>query len=514
MDKFELLTESQKQIAESLIEYLQYGTINGKVLDFIVLEGYAGTGKSFTLNRVIERVAVKIAVTAPTHKAVQILKKSSEHAQRLQFGTIHSLLGLKQIVSELGVITYEATTFPPARIQEVQALIVDEVSMLDPILFQYIMDYCAKMKEYGTIFKVIFTGDPLQIPPVGQKQSYVFTPEVLQDYSVLRFTLSEPMRQAADNPVLGLATNIRQAIHSDYPIPSRTVETPAGNIVRIGNDSVELHQVLSKLFKEEFEANPDHAKVLAWTNNEVNRLNDIIRKQRTGISQPDKIYAGEYLIADSPIFKKGPDGRWQIIINTSEELLVKELKVEDYKVRFEAYKSKDEVITDILAIQNMENTAENRKTILNTLLTSGLPPLVRASTSMIMSFKVYTCTIHLTRADQVCQFDIHVIHEDSEQLYKDTIHKLEILAKRSWARKAAWRDKFSFENHFANVKYNYALTVHKSQGSSYTNTVVMFDNLNNNKKIKDGVDVQREERNRIKYVAVSRAKENLYLVTN
>jgi ATP-dependent exoDNAse (exonuclease V) alpha subunit len=56
----------------------------------------------------------------------------------------------------------------------------------------------------------------------------------------------------------------------------------------------------------------------------------------------------------------------------------------------------------------------------------------------------------------------------------------------------------------AQVKYNYAITAHKSQGSTYENVIVIEPDIDANSKI--------VERNRIKYVAYTRAKSLLFIV--
>ena len=66
---------------------------------FHLVTGYAGSGKT-TLVQVVMLVlsarCVKMAGTAPTHKAVAVLsKKVKETGAEASFGTIQSLLGLK-----------------------------------------------------------------------------------------------------------------------------------------------------------------------------------------------------------------------------------------------------------------------------------------------------------------------------------------------------------------------------------------------------------------------------------
>ena len=178
--QFETLSQHQLKPALILAEYFGTGHVNKNPVDFVVLEGYAGTGKTYTLNRVIDLASrLNISISAPTHKAVKVLKKNSERPRDFQFATIHSLLGLTQKISEKGIVSYEVNDFSEKRIVGTDVLIVDEVSMLDPKLFHHLMSY----KKENPNLRIVFTGDPLQIPPVGEKQSYVFTEEACKNRS-------------------------------------------------------------------------------------------------------------------------------------------------------------------------------------------------------------------------------------------------------------------------------------------------------------------------------------------
>jgi ATP-dependent exoDNAse (exonuclease V) alpha subunit len=57
---------------------------------------------------------------------------------------------------------------------------------------------------------------------------------------------------------------------------------------------------------------------------------------------------------------------------------------------------------------------------------------------------------------------------------------------------------------YADVKYNYALTVHKAQGSTFDNAIVINCDIS---RIKDVVD-----KNKLLYTAITRAKNKLFIV--
>jgi len=68
-----------------------------------------------------------------------------------------------------------------------------------------------------------------------------------------------------------------------------------------------------------------------------------------------------------------------------------------------------------------------------------------------------------------------------------------------------WVSYYSFLKQSANLNYGYALTVHKSQGSTYENVFLIESDLNFNRNI--------IERNRIKYTGYTRCSKKLIVVT-
>ena len=104
--------------------------------------------------------------------------------------------------------------------------------------------------------------------------------------------------------------------------------------------------------------------------------------------------------------------------------------------------------------------------------------------------------------------NIKIIHEDSEQDYKDILNSLFKLARQqpkgSLFSKKYWESYWEFKNYFADVKYSYAVTAHKSQGSTYNVAIVLEGNIDKNWNI--------QERNKIKYTAVTRPKDLLVII--
>ena len=76
--------------------------------------------------------------------------------------------------------------------------------------------------------------------------------------------------------------------------------------------------------------------------------------------------------------------------------------------------------------------------------------------------------------------------------------------KRILERKKKWGQYFDFKNHVLDIRDIYASTVHSAQGSTYNNVYIDLKDL--------FICTKKEELARLLYVAVSRAKNNIYLI--
>ena len=139
-----------------------------------VLSGYAGTGKTFLSMRFLaqaEAAGLCWTVVAPTHKAVGVLRSHLAMA-RLQAtwfpSTIHRLLRLK-LKRQGDLERCEETEQTAMALEHLGLVLIDEASMVDSTLLDIALR-CAH--PFRT--RLVFVGDPAQLPPVGEPQSPVF----------------------------------------------------------------------------------------------------------------------------------------------------------------------------------------------------------------------------------------------------------------------------------------------------------------------------------------------------
>ncbi|MBP5242157.1 MAG: AAA family ATPase [Clostridia bacterium] len=195
----ESLTADQEK-AEQLIREWYLNTDD----QVFILSGYAGTGKTYLLKRVVESLGLvlgKEAVfVAPTGKAASVLVKNGTPA-----GTIHSLIYTLDEddfeVNEDGeVVKKERLSFiKREKIEKaVKLIVIDESSMVDNLILRDLLSFGVKC---------LFCGDNAQLPPVNGSNILLETPD---------YQLTEIVRQAQDNPIIQLAQKARRGEYIEY----------------------------------------------------------------------------------------------------------------------------------------------------------------------------------------------------------------------------------------------------------------------------------------------------------
>ena len=195
-----MLTESQQRAYDTLLPFLTGETSARSA----VLTGVAGTGKSYLTGKIILDLISdghRVAVAAPTNKAVRVIKEKVEAQAGRQvgahFSSIHSLLGLRLIEHEDGNQSCQPLGEPSLAMFD--AIVLDECSMIGEQLFNLI-------NEYQENTRILFVGDPAQLPPVADKE------DVSQTFTMaeIKVALTEIVRQAEGSDIIRLSTAVRE----------------------------------------------------------------------------------------------------------------------------------------------------------------------------------------------------------------------------------------------------------------------------------------------------------------
>ncbi len=439
--------------------------------DIYVLKGWAGTGKTYTISKLIQNHLLgnkkfnkDISVTGPTNKSVRVIKQSTGIVnKRISYCTIHKLLGLTEKITSDGKQEFVPDRFLDSGIETTDILFIDEVSMLSDDLFMEIIKHRDRIK-------IICMGDPCQIPPVGRPDCIPFTEELYPLYRIKVVELREVMRQKGDNPIISKSVTIRKNLGSGC-IPNNMAnelnDSGEGiiyfDLTSDGHRKDFSSRLSDLLNSQEFATNSDLVKIIAWRNKTVDHMNAVARKKIYGEDATrSRVLLGEKMIANSPVFMKD-----NIVLTTNEEF-----EIESF-----------DISTDNFRMQ------------------IGDPP----SLPMEISLKHYKANVvHYNDHGNKIRTRIHILHEDSESEYQKILTLLKMKAIEKRGADKSWIKYYNFMRRFADVNFSYATTAHKAQGSTYSHVFLLEDDIDKNWDV--------IERNRIKYTAFTRASKNLYIL--
>jgi exodeoxyribonuclease-5 len=186
--------------------------------DILVVNGYAGTGKTTAMASVIttlKEFQTKCVLLAPTGRAAKVL---ASYAGQQAF-TIHKHIYRQKSVGGDG---FGQFTLSPNKDKET-LFIVDEVSLIGIDAGQQqstsvfgsgnLLEDLVSFVRSGVECKVILIGDSAQLPPVGLDAS----PALLRDYMAMMggvsfVELTTVVRQQNESGILHNATNLRHHI--------------------------------------------------------------------------------------------------------------------------------------------------------------------------------------------------------------------------------------------------------------------------------------------------------------
>jgi len=264
------LTPAQAAVAAGMLAFGQ-GMTGAAVA---TLAGYAGVGKTTVVAHVVRLLAdagVRLLVLAPTHKALSVLAEKLGGAA-VEAATLHSALAVKVKDMPDGQ-QHTEDTGEPGSLKEFELAVIDEASMVSAGMF------ATAMHKRGRC-KLLFVGDPAQLPPVDQDKpidpasddgpalSPAFGPQV-----PVHWSLTEVVRQAQENPIIRLATAARGCIERRTAFDLQAM----GEQLRAGDDDFLAMQPggvaeVSRLVADAI-AHGQDTRALAFDNTTVQAIN-------------------------------------------------------------------------------------------------------------------------------------------------------------------------------------------------------------------------------------------------
>ena len=456
------LTFSQIDVLKSFRSWLKE---DSNIYPF-VLSGYAGSGKTFLSTKFLELAEGKgmcWTSVAPTHKAVGVL-----HLALINEGlkptwhpsTIHRLLRLK-LKRKGDLEICEETEQTKSSLEHLGLVLIDEASMIDRGLLEIILQ-CAK--THGT--RLVFVGDPAQLPPIGEEESSVFSMKCS-----MKRDLKEVVRH--QGPVLELAGCIREGkIPSTQPSAFPEINAK-GAVVECLRGTEWLESAKNALKLAALEENPDGARILCYTNRSLEQLVPHARRAIHGeMADQLPVLPGEVLISREAVMVQASRANFQdskdndMLLGSNRELVVLDVKPEIFDLKS----------FGILNNSNIEAP------VIDTLIAK-----VKAG-ELELSLRLVPPVESLSR-------------KKLESTLLDIKNKAKSL-ERSEA-KGFWKKFFLLRDSFASLGPASVLTVHRSQGSTFDQVYISQD------VFWPKNDLLRKQ---LIYVAVSRARHRVCIL--
>ena len=419
---------------------------------YLRFSGAAGTGKSTLLSQVLlklknEHSNLKVAVASPTNKALKNIRLMASKAldtdasQYFAFYTLASILGLYLDINIYTGDDYLRAGFGERAICKYDLVIIDEYSMIDRKTLQDIIDAVQDRN-----IKVLFCGDPFQLPPVFESMPSVSNLRIkeIELFDVVRY----------DGELAVVAEEIRSNdTYQVFPYPFKSSED--GTIVRHINQTT-WNNVAQKYFTSEaFVLDRNSVRFLAYTNKRCQELSSYVRNAIYGteLSKENPYLSDDLLIARAPVYRKGSNSNYQQIAINSQEFSVIEPGV---------------LLSD-------DETGYKYWSVL-------VEPLDLEEHSAI-ALKILDEDSAVANEKNIKQM------QDKLKQTKDYRVKTELTKEIDNAKKA-----------FDNVVYGYAITVHKSQGSTFERVFVDVNNI-----------YSSNTKQKMLYTAVTRASSSIHV---
>lgn len=288
VNKMELTTQ-QNKVFEQIKAFL-----NSDASVFI-LRGYAGTGKT-TMVKVIADYVMQnrqLALMAPTGRAARVLNEKTGHKAT----TIHKAIYEKaHLVPKKNKDLAESEfkfVFPIHKSEKEGNIvaIVDEASMvcsrkIEHELFVFgtdnLMDDLLTYVRPNFGGKVIFVGDPAQLPPVGEAASKALRAEFFQKkgLKVVEAELTKVLRQKGDSIILKNAMMIRDLLNRDKR-NQLVFEEQKDDV-----ETIPPEQFLNKYLNYRKKSGKNDSVIICYSNKSANRYNKDIRKALYGKDVP------------------------------------------------------------------------------------------------------------------------------------------------------------------------------------------------------------------------------------
>lgn len=413
--------------------------------------GSAGTGKTTIMKALVDKIIPtrkKICIAAPTHKALSVIKSKTDYEYRdgVKYATIASFLRMESkldYATDQTVFTFSNKTV--YSFLDTDILLVDEASMISKEQHDKIIELAKADNKI-----VIWVGDSKQLPPVGEKFSLA-TEEKFSD-TCRTLVLTEIVRQGEGNPIIDISQNLDKV-----KLFENNVIDGKGYFYTGDRGAVVRNLAQGR--------GSDKIRFLAWRNDTVDAMNKQVRLYIYG-PNPDDFYPGESIIVNG-------NGRG---VKNNQEILIVSVQEKEMNIK--------------LITRELYDTIKDDPKIKRISLTH---PYLKFDDAGVLYVKVFFTYLNYGL--------LSVLKPSSEKFFNNAVKIMKVLYKN---RKISYPQLLEFQEQFVKFKYGYAMSVHKSQGSTFENVIIDLKDVSKN----------HSEFNRMLYTAITRASNKVIFYYN
>ncbi|GIV35229.1 MAG: ATP-dependent endonuclease [Chitinophagales bacterium] len=459
------LSPDQQSALHKLKEFVQHPQSR-----VFLLKGYAGTGKTTLIKHLadwLKKKKISFALMATTGRAAKVLEEKTGYSAT----TIHSLLyAFTEIKEETEKPDDDAWAHDTGQlflkfdlradnIESYQLYIIDEASMISHLEEQ--KPYTARFGSGNLLFdlmkyvaskKIIFTGDPCQLPPVS---SDPFSAALDKRYLMETFRvpvqetiLTTIVRQNRNSEILQLANPFRTDIETKNFIKWIKINTPRGSQATLLPDEREWVNHFVRTFRAE---GPHHAIIINSSNFHCARVNKFVRIQ---------LYPGKGTLQHGELLMVMQNSYTTGLLN-GDQVVVEFVGKKEYRAYLSFIK---------VRVRNIHNQMVYETLLIEDLLYDHNPGI------------------------QVSQFKHLLIDFDRR------MRNYKVKRKSDEYRELMLHDPYL---NALRAKFGYGITVHKAQGGEWKDVY-----LNINKGV---YNMPPEQLYRWYYTAITRAQNHLYI---
>ncbi|HOJ93716.1 MAG TPA: AAA family ATPase [Fervidobacterium nodosum] len=450
------LTRDQIYAAKKLEDFIY------NYLDFLIIQGSAGTGKTFLISQYVRYLfekGKKFVILAPTGRAAKILHEKSGFETKTIHSEIYSF-SHEKVDLESEIIKVYFCLKKPQRDNTI--FIIDESSMIsdnkqsdEELVFgsgKLLSDFIEYVKS-GENNKIIFFGDEYQLPPTNSSFSPALDVKTLQENFHLKgekIFLNEVVRQRNQSKILNNANTIKKHIDDENYLTLKFEYD--------GDEFVKTHDFI----KEYNYSNPGEDIIIVSTNKKALEYNMEIRKKLGFQSQ---IEVGDILLNTKNVYCKD-----KLVFNGE---FFKVEKVINYEGK-DAFVGRKKYVLEFYDLE-----------------------LKNINSGEIIESKVLANSLFSETAD--------IDSDLKKALFSFCIH--DVCKKTGLSQKNITQNlsKYLQDNPYLNalhVKYGYAITAHKSQGGEWDRAFIDPYYYNSTKT---------KEYFRWLYTSITRAKKKVYI---